>query len=178
MTLSGHKDWVSSAAFSPDGTRIVTASYDGSARVWDTKTGALIAELLGHGDRVLGAAFSPDGSRIVTASADRTARVWDAQTGAALTSFSGHTNQVVTASFSPDGSRVVTASVDRTARIWPLDALVLAPAGERQDLICRERLAGAQSFTDSEMQNPMLRGRDDLRHPCDRAGLLSLSYWR
>ena len=73
---------------------------------------------------------------------------------------------------------MITASVDRTARVWPLDALVLAPAEQREGSVCRERLAGAQSFTDREMQNPMLQGRDDLRHPCDRAGPLSLTYWR
>jgi WD40 repeat protein len=177
-TLAGHRDWVSGAAFSPDGTRIVTASYDDSARVWDAKTGSLVAELLGHTDRILGVAFSPDGTRIVTASADHTARVWDAQTGVALAMLSGHGNQVVSAAFSSDGARIVTASLDHTARIWQLDPLVLLPVAQRQDYVCRERLVGARSFTAREMQDPMLRGREDLQDPCGRVGPLSFAYYR
>ena len=77
--LRGHERAVTSAAFSPDGTRIVTASYDGTARVWDAATAKEIAVLRGHEGDVTSAAFSPDGTRIVTASRDKTARVWDAR---------------------------------------------------------------------------------------------------
>jgi WD40 repeat protein len=62
--------------FSPDGTRIVTASFDGTAKVWDPD-GALLATLEGHSGDVASAVFSPDGTRIVTASFDDTAKVWD-----------------------------------------------------------------------------------------------------
>ena len=72
---------VSSAAFSPDGTRIVTASQDKTARIWDAATGQPIGEPLKHDGCVFGAVFSPDGTRIVTASSDKTARIWDAATG-------------------------------------------------------------------------------------------------
>jgi len=76
--LKGHTSNVNSAEFSPDGTRIVTASWDQTSRVWDAATGASVAELKGHTGDVNSAAFSPDGTRIVTASLDNTARVWDA----------------------------------------------------------------------------------------------------
>jgi WD40 repeat protein len=69
---------VTSAAFSPDGSRIVTASDDNTARIWDAATAKEIAVLRGHGNAVWSAKFSPDGSRIVTASGDKTARIWDA----------------------------------------------------------------------------------------------------
>ena len=109
---------VVSAAFSPDGSRIVTASDDKTARVWNAVTGALIAELKGHADYVDSAAFSPNGSRIVTASVDKTARVWRADSGALIAELKRHGSWVVSAAFSPDGSRIVTASVDTTARVW------------------------------------------------------------
>ena len=118
-TLSGHTSMVIRAAFSPDGGRIVTASYDNTARVWDAATGRVIATLKGHTGRVFrSAAFSPDGGRIVTASDDNTARVWDAATGRVIATLSGHTESVWSATFSPDGRRIVTASDDNTARVW------------------------------------------------------------
>jgi hypothetical protein len=66
-----------SAAFSPEGARVVTASGDKTARLWDAATGKQVAVLRGHDDLVRSAAFSPDGSRVVTASEDKTARLWD-----------------------------------------------------------------------------------------------------
>ena len=118
VTLSGHTNSVRSAAFSPDGGRIVTASSDNTARVWDAATGREIATLSGHMRFVLSAAFSPDGGRIVTASSDNTARVWDAATGRVVATLSEHTAPVRSAAFSPDGGRIVTGSDDRTARVW------------------------------------------------------------
>ena len=56
---------VKSAAFNPDGSRIVTASQDKTARVWDAATAKEIAVLRGHESYVTSAAFSPDGTRIV-----------------------------------------------------------------------------------------------------------------
>ena len=64
----GMIDYVNSAEFSPDGKRIVTASGDNTARIWDAETGKLLHTLTGHEDRVNSAEFSPDGKRIVTAS--------------------------------------------------------------------------------------------------------------
>ena len=88
--LSGHNGLVISAAFSPDGRRIVTASGDQTARIWDAATATPLAMLSGHSDGVVTAAFSPDGRRIVTASVDQTARIWDAATARQLAVLSGH----------------------------------------------------------------------------------------
>jgi len=66
-------------AFSPDGQRIVTASMDKTARVWDAETGQELRKFEGHTKTVTCVAFSPDGKRIATASVDKTARVWDAE---------------------------------------------------------------------------------------------------
>jgi hypothetical protein len=117
FVLPGHEDFVH-AAFSPDGTRIVTASDDKTARIWDAATGDEIKVLRGHEDTVWSAAFSADGTRIVTASVDETARIWDAATGDEIKVLRGHEKFVRSAAFSPDGTRIVTASQDGTARIW------------------------------------------------------------
>jgi hypothetical protein len=119
----GHEDAVTSAAFSPDGKRIVTASSD-KARVWDADSGKPIGEpLKGHEGAVESAAFSPDGKRIVTASRDKTARVWDADSGQPIGEpLKGHEGAVESAAFSPDGKRIVTASRDKTARVWDADS--------------------------------------------------------
>jgi WD40 repeat protein len=115
-----HKDVVFHAAFSPDGTRVVTASFDKTAVVWNAKTGQKIAGPLTHQDAVQHAAFSPDGTRVVTASLDKTAVVWDARTGQKIAGPLTHEGAVWHAAFSPDGTRVVTAtrSGDKTAVVW------------------------------------------------------------
>lgn len=118
--LRGHERMVMTAGFSPDGTRVVTASTDGTARVWDAETGALLTTLAGHTGIVMAASFSPDGARVVTASEDKTARIWDAVTGASLHVLRGHWDQVDCARFSsdPGGTWVATGSWDNTAKVW------------------------------------------------------------
>jgi WD40 repeat protein len=67
---------VNSACFSPDGARILTASEDRMARIWDAAGGKELAVLRGHQSAVLAAAFSAGGRRAVTGSKDNTARLW------------------------------------------------------------------------------------------------------
>src|SRR5215813_9734976 len=114
FALGGHDSALSSVAFSPDGSRIVTASKDKTARIWDAASAKEIAVLRGHDNRVWSAAFSSDGSRIVTASYDKTARIWDAASGKEMAILRGHDSVVWSAAFSPNGSRIVTASWDKT----------------------------------------------------------------
>jgi len=113
-----HAGWVISAYFSPDGRRVVTASYDKHGSRLGRRDGRASRKALKHEGWVYSASFSPDGRRVVTASDDKTAHVWDAETGTPLGNPLKHKDSVSSASFSPDGRRVVTASADNTARVW------------------------------------------------------------
>ena len=114
----GHTARVNTARFSPDEKRIVTSSYDKTAKIWDAVSGALLTDLIKHTAVVSSAQFSPDGNKIVTSSLDSTAIIWDSKTGIVLHILTGHNDQVMTAQFSPDGNKIVTASFDATAIIW------------------------------------------------------------
>jgi WD40 repeat protein len=109
---------VTSAAFSPRGDMIATTGLDGTARIWDAGSGALLRTLVGHHGAVLDAAFSTHGRLLVTAGADGTARVWRVADGDARAVLLGHTNYVTSAAFSRDATWIVTTSRDRTARVW------------------------------------------------------------
>jgi hypothetical protein len=110
-------NWVPATNFSPDGTRIVTASYNNNtARIWDARSGEPIGQPFRHDDSVNSASFSPDGTRIVTASLDHTVRIWDARSGEHIGQPLRHDDPVNFASFSPDGTQILTGSFD--ARIW------------------------------------------------------------
>ncbi|MCW5550698.1 MAG: protein kinase [Verrucomicrobiae bacterium] len=104
--------------FSPDGTRFVTASTDGTARIWRVADGGLAARPVKHLAAVHTAEFSPDSLRIVTASDDGTARVWDARTGEPLGPAMSHSGAVLSARFSPNGRQVLTAGASAQACLW------------------------------------------------------------
>jgi eukaryotic-like serine/threonine-protein kinase len=112
-----HGGEVCYAQFSPNGERVVTASWDGTARVWNALTGEPITPPLHHKGKVNRAQFDPTGSRVVTASEDNTARVWDANTGQLLTTIE-HAAAVGDACFSPDGRLLFTATTFYSGRIW------------------------------------------------------------
>jgi len=80
-----HEGNVVAVEFSPDGQRVVTASWDKSARVWDVRTGQPLTDPLKHNEPLVSAGFSPDGLKVVTTCLDLTVRVWDARTGEPLT---------------------------------------------------------------------------------------------
>jgi len=108
---------LSSAGFSPDGSLVVSAGPDGTARVWHVGTGQF-RHILEHTSQVWSAAFSPTGSQIVTGGRDGTASVWEVETGRLLFTLEGHTGTICHAEFSGDASLILTASWDGTARVW------------------------------------------------------------
>ena len=112
-----------SADFSPDERLVAVGGSNGTASLFDTRTGTLV-RAFEHSDQpdlnaiVFGVAFSPHGSLLATASADGTAKVWSVNTGGLLLTFHGHEAQVHSVDFSPDGRSIVTSSQDGVAKIW------------------------------------------------------------
>jgi WD40 repeat protein len=119
-TIIGNTNGVNNVSWSPDGSRIATAGFDGKIIIWDAINGTKIHTLSGHNDKVLYVSWSPDGSRVATASIDKTARIWDAASGSSLHTLT-HSYGVNAISWSPDGTRVATASDDSTAKIWDIE---------------------------------------------------------
>ena len=127
VALQGHAGRVTFTTFSPDDRLIVSASHDGTARLWDGASGRLLQVLKGHRMRVAHAAFDRSGKRLVTASEDGTARLWDTATGEPILSFGsprsdGVAESIYHASFSPDGSRVALASSVEGFTLWETDS--------------------------------------------------------
>ena len=116
-TLS-HRDLVLDAEMSRDGTRVVTASADKTARIWNAKTGALVTSFQGHAATLHTAEFSPDTTRVVTSSDDATAKVWDVTTGKIVWNLKGHAARLQAARFSRDAQSVLTVSDDDSAKLW------------------------------------------------------------
>ena len=117
-TLKGHRDDVLSVVFSRKGDKLLTASYDKTARLWDVATGDQIRQYLGHNWWVWSAEFSADESHIVTASQDGTAIVWSTNSDIPGPPFTGHVGPVYAASFSPDGQYVISGGYDNRLLIW------------------------------------------------------------
>jgi len=121
--LSGHTADIWQVRWSPDGKTVLTASLDGTAKLW-SPDGALKTTLVGHKAVVWSATWSPAGDAILTASLDGTAKLWSPD-GTLLATFVSGTSGVTSATWSPDGKRILITSQDTTATIWDRDARLL-----------------------------------------------------
>ncbi len=122
-TYRGHSAPVNAVAWSPDSTRIASASNDKTVQVWEATTGKNLLIYGGHSDSIWVVAWSPDGRRIASASDDRTAQVWDAVTGKNLLTYGGHSGwlrsmPINAVAWSPDGRSIASASSDQTVQVW------------------------------------------------------------
>lgn len=118
LELRGHTDSICHVAFNATGTRIVTASKDHTARIWDAGTGEQVVPPLQQSGAVVVAEFSPDATRVATGTDDGVVQVWDAQTGQPVGDPMKETDTIRSVEFSPDGRLLATASDDNVGRVW------------------------------------------------------------
>ena len=114
-SLRANAGIVYSAAFSRDGSRVVTANGDGTALVWDTATGRLLDRLVSPSGQLRSAAFSPDGKWVAAGAVDGSVTVWNLADGQVAAVIQQHAEAIVSVEFSADGQRILSASDDGTA---------------------------------------------------------------
>ena len=127
LTLKGHLHIIICVSYSPDGSRIVSASLDKNIIIWDAINGEKLLKLENLSSHIMSVSYSPDGMRIVSGSFDGTIIIWDAikksfwnpskrllfgtpNNGVLLLKLEGHYDTVTSVSYSPDGSRIVSGS--------------------------------------------------------------------
>ncbi len=122
QTLTGHKEMIDAAEFCGDGTRIVSAGWDATVRVWDVTKGASIAELKGHKRGINTVSQSADGKRVASAN-NREFKLWDGEKKEVLADLGGENNGAKLVTMSPDGVWLVSLSRDGTAHLWHVEKM-------------------------------------------------------
>lgn len=120
LARSLHDHLANQCSFSHDGSMLVSASSDYSARIWNIPTMQLKVALIGHADDVDMAVFSPDDTLIATCALDRTLKIFNLH-GACLKTMTGHAGNVLSVAWSEDGRSLISSSVDGTVRQWDVE---------------------------------------------------------
>ena len=118
-----HSGIVASVAFSPDGKRLATGSFDQNTKIWDVEAGKQILSLKEKedGEFPFSVAFSPDGKRLASVRG-QIAKIWDLDSAKPILNLEGLSDAVNSVAFSPDGKKLATVFDDQSAKIWDLDS--------------------------------------------------------
>lgn len=173
-----HDHLANQLAFSPDGTRLVSASSDYTARLWSVPDLKLLAVLADHDDDVEMAAFHPSAPLVATASRDHAVRLFDF-TGALKARLAGHAADVISLAWSADGGALVSSSDDGTIKRWSLaDAALLEDidlGGVETDTVALDG-AGTIYAGNDEGAILVIRGDRRTRIEAHAAGVKRLVY--
>jgi WD40 repeat protein/tRNA A-37 threonylcarbamoyl transferase component Bud32 len=127
-TLRGHTNWIVSAALSPDGRRMATASHDNTVRVWDVSTGDVLWSPAPFSKPAYAVAFSPDGRRIICGTQAGAVSVWNMDDGRCEPQLPAAGQTVLAVAFSPDGRWAACVCADGSVTIWDAQSWVMAPS--------------------------------------------------
>jgi len=116
--LTGHEGAVQDVVISPDGKTALSASEDGTMRLWDLASGETLRTFTGHNAAVKSVDMSPDGKTALSASADETLRLWDLASGEILRTLTDHSAPINRVLISPDGKTALSAADDHLLILW------------------------------------------------------------
>ncbi|MCH2123550.1 MAG: WD40 repeat domain-containing protein [Pirellulaceae bacterium] len=122
--LAKHDRWVTSMAFSADGSRLITGGGQslqyrpGDITIWDTSNGALVTSLEGQKSNVWSVALSSDGNRLVTTGYNGEVLLWDVPAKTVIATLDKHQSWCRSVAMSPDGKNFVTAGEDGSVVVW------------------------------------------------------------
>jgi WD40 repeat protein/transcriptional regulator with XRE-family HTH domain len=124
LSLRAHTDCAVAVAFDPQGSRLATASWDGTIKMWDLEHGNLLWTDW-HTCEIFALAFAPDGQVLASGEDDATVRLWNAASGTLLETLP-HPGPVFSLAWSPDGHMLASGGFDGGIRLWKLQATQLA----------------------------------------------------
>jgi WD40 repeat protein len=118
LTFAGHSEVVFDIAYNQDGTRLASASWDGTVIIWSALTGSRLLTLDGHRAEVTAVDFTPNGERLISSSFDGSLKLWNSLDGEELLSIEAHPSKIHDVTFDLQGSRFASAGEDGTIKIW------------------------------------------------------------
>ena len=126
VTFTQHSNGISDMKIIDNGSKIISASYDGTVKIWKIEDGSVILNFTKHASSVTAIDINKDDSKIVSADQDGVIKVWDSSDGTVLLDFTKHVGQVGAIKITPDGKKVVSGNreydTDYCFRVWDIES--------------------------------------------------------